>query len=293
MKEFIENEFLKVGINLTGGSLTSIFDKKKNEEILYQPEPESWQGQDVAIFPFVARLKNKKFEYKGKEYSLRTHGLCRYNDFKIVEKAYDSLTILFSSIEETLKEYPFEFDFYAKYFLENKVLKVEFDVVNKSKETMPFGIGAHPSFKVNPSIIDGEFSTNGNFIEFSKPISLTRICFDEKGEVVVGEEPFGVKKEIEIDKHMFMKYKTLCVKGDGLNNVVLKRKDGYRVQFYYDNINYFVLWSFVENGGFAAIESWASLPDSIDADIDIMKKRTLIHLPKGESYKFSYSIAIE
>ena len=31
---FLENEYLKINITLDGGSLTSIYDKKKNNELL-------------------------------------------------------------------------------------------------------------------------------------------------------------------------------------------------------------------------------------------------------------------
>ena len=34
----IENEFLKISISKMGGSLTSIFDKRINEELLYQKD---------------------------------------------------------------------------------------------------------------------------------------------------------------------------------------------------------------------------------------------------------------
>ena len=289
----IENEFLRVEANLLGGSLTSIFDKKKKEEVLYQIEKDSWQGQDVCIFPFVARLEDKTYTYNGKEYSLRNHGLCRYYEFEVVEQKESSLILLLKSNEETLKEYPFAFEFYVTYRLEDKKLIVMYTIVNKSKKVMPFGVGAHPAFKVNAEIKDGVFSTNGNFVQFEKPLQLTRICFDSKGEMVVGKEDFGVKKEIEIDKKLFDEYKTLCVSGDGISDVTLFRKDGYKIKFHYDNINYFVLWSFPQNGAYVAIEPWMSLPDYANADKDIMKKETLIHLPQDETYLFSYSLTIE
>ena len=37
--------------------------------MLYQPIPNSWQGQDVVIFPFVGRLKDKT--YKNQLWQLR------------------------------------------------------------------------------------------------------------------------------------------------------------------------------------------------------------------------------
>ena len=63
MVQYIENQYLKVGVHLHGGSLASIYDKEKCEELLYQPKPDSWQGQDIAIFPFIARLKDKVYTH--------------------------------------------------------------------------------------------------------------------------------------------------------------------------------------------------------------------------------------
>lgn len=41
MVQYIENQYLKVGVHLHGGSLASIYDKEKSEELLYQPKPDS------------------------------------------------------------------------------------------------------------------------------------------------------------------------------------------------------------------------------------------------------------
>lgn len=293
MKEMIKNKYLKVEMNLLGGSLTSIFDKENNEEILYQPEIDAWQGQDVAIFPFVARLKNKTYTYKDKEYSLRNHGLCRYYGFEVVDKKDDSITLLFKSNEDTLKEYPFLFHFYITYQVENKTLHISYKVTNDNEEIMPFGIGAHPAFKLNSVINEKGVDTRGNCIILNQPTSLNRICFDKNGEFVVGKEPYKPLNEIDIDKEIFREYKTLCLEGDNLKDVILKRKDGRFVRFHYENIKYFILWSNETTGSFVAIEPWISLPDFMDADKDIMKKKTLIHLKGKESYIFSYSVTIE
>lgn len=293
MKFRIENQYLRVEANSLGGSLSSILDKERNNEILYQPEPDSWQGQDVAIFPFVARLKGKEYTHQGKRYSLKNHGLCRYYPFELIQLAPEAMTLLFVSSEETLKEYPFTFRFEIHYSLNGKCLNVEYIVKNEGEETMPFGIGAHPAFDLNGEEIAGKIDTSKNAIFFKNTAKLTRICFDDRGEMVLGEEDFGTVSSIDIDKKLFRTYQTLCVKGDGISDVLLKRADGTKVSFHYDNIEYFVLWSFPETGHFVAIEPWMSLPDYADAELEITKKKTLLHLPKGETYTFRYSIRID
>ena len=78
MEAILENEYLRLKIKDQGGSMTSIFDKKKNEECLYQPLSNSWQGQDIFIFPFIARLKDGYYLHNGKRYEFKNHGLIRY-----------------------------------------------------------------------------------------------------------------------------------------------------------------------------------------------------------------------
>ena len=74
----IKNEYLRVTVTEDGGSLTSIYDIKNKQELLYQPDERSWKGQDVVIFPFVARLKNNSYMVDNTEYSmyLYANGTC-------------------------------------------------------------------------------------------------------------------------------------------------------------------------------------------------------------------------
>ena len=292
MEYKIENEYLSVKALSLGGSLSSIFDKKNKEEWLYQKEEGSWQGQDIAIFPFIARLKGKTYTHRGREYSLLNHGLCRYNEFRVVEQKEDSLTLLFESNEVTLNAYPFHFSFLITYKLDGKCLNVNYEVTNLGEETMPFGLGAHPAFRIDSSIIDGKLDTSNNKVMLDKPTKLTRILFDEKGEFVLGEEEYGVKDSLPTSKKTFVDYKTLCVKGDNLHHVRLIRGSGKSLEFNFPKINYLVLWSFPDSGSFVAIEPWMSLPDFDDCEREIMKKRTLIHLKGKETYSFSYSVKI-
>ena len=58
---YIENDFLKVEVTLEGSSLTSIYDKKNDVELLYQKDQRSWMGQDVVIFPIIGGLKDSEY----------------------------------------------------------------------------------------------------------------------------------------------------------------------------------------------------------------------------------------
>ena len=292
MNYTIENDALSVSVTSLGGSLTSIYDKKAKEELLYQKETDSWQGQDIAIFPFIARLKGKVFTHKGKEYSLKNHGLCRYAEFSLLEKKEDSVSLLYESSEESLKDYPFPFRFVATYRLEGNAVRIIYEIANTGEETMPFGLGAQPAFIVDSKVVDGVLDTSDNEVRLDKPTRLTRIVFDEKGEFIRGEEDYGIKDSLPTGKEVFQTYKTLAVKGEGIDHVKLVRKSGRTLDFRFDNIEYLILWSFEETGSYVAVEPWMSLPDFEDGPKEITEKKTLIHLEKGQVYSFSYSIRI-
>lgn len=292
MEYKIESDRMSVKVSSLGGCLASVFDKRDSEELLYQKEPDSWQGQDIAIFPFIARLKGKTYTHNGKEYSLRNHGLCRYYEFKVLEQEKDSISLVFESNEETMKEYPFPFRFTASYSIKDNRVRVAYAIENTGGETMPFGLGAHPAFIVDSVKNENGLDTSNNAVKLDKPTKLTRICFDDKGEFVLGEEDYGVRDSLPTDKQTFRDYKTLCVKGEGLNHVKLVRGNGRTLEFQYDEINYLVVWSFPETGSYVALEPWMSVPDYDDCDKEILKKKTLLHLGKGEIYNFSYTISI-
>ena len=292
MVQYIENQYLKVGVHLHGGSLASIYDKEKDEELLYQPKPDSWQGRDIAIFPFIARLKDKVYTHKGQQYSLRNHGLARYYDFANVSKDKNCLRLRFESDERTLAEYPFPFVFDVEYALEGKTLRIAYHVQNIGAETMPFGLGAHPAFQLDCDDNNGEWVLDGNQILFDRPLNLQQVMFEETGSFIVGERPYGVTDHVELSRALFRQYETVAFKAEEISHATLKRKKGRKIRFDFPNIQYFILWTFPKNGDFVAIEPWMSLPDFLDTPKEIMEKKTLIHLEPGRSYDFSYSLSI-
>lgn len=119
----IENEFLKITITPNGGSFTSIYDKKRNKEILYQPIKESWSGQDVFIFPMVARLKNGTYTIDNKEYHLKNHGLIRYMKGE-EKKSENEIHILFKDNLDSRASYPFSFEAESIYKIINNEKKI-------------------------------------------------------------------------------------------------------------------------------------------------------------------------
>lgn len=288
----IENEYLKIKVNEKGGSLTSIFDKKRKTELLYQPIKESWQGQDVFIFPFIARLKDGTYSFNGKEYPLKNHGLIRYMKGEGCSFNQD-LIISFTSNQETYQRYPFSFKAYSQYHLDNNMLTVTYIIFNESSLTMPFCIGGHPAFLLPGEKKENYFDISGNSVAFEKETKLTRITQEETCCFNTGEEDFGAYQTLSLSKEMFSKINTYIFKAKNIDSITLNKKDGHKIQLIKKNIDFLALWSGNPYGNFIAIEPWNGVPDYLDSKKDITSKKEIINLKPKDKYIFSYSIKVD
>ena len=103
-----------------------------------------WNRHSPVLFPIVGKLKNGKTIIAGKTYEMGQHGFARDMEFeKIDENSY-----VLKSNEETLKKFPFEFELYISYEIDENKLTTKYKVINKSNELMIFGLGGHPAFAV-------------------------------------------------------------------------------------------------------------------------------------------------
>lgn len=294
MKEKIENKYLKVEINMHGGCLASIYDKTNNEELLYQVDSRAWKGQDICIFPFIARLKNKTYTYEGNEYHLENHGLCRYNDFIVLEKKEKSITIEYHYDENSLKQYPFKFRFIVIYSLKEKELFVTYLVKNIDNKTMYFGLGAHPALKIDYIEEEDHLNTDGNYIIFDEERDFSFYRLTDDGSFVISKEELGFYQAFETSKELIKEFKTLILDAKGIKNVTLHRKNGRDLIYHYHtDIDYIAIWSFPDYGDYICIEPWNSLPDFLDNDLDISKKKSLVHLQANSDFTLSYSLEIK
>ena len=68
----IKNQELTVTLDSAGAVLHSIV--MDGREYLWQGDPAFWKRRDANLFPYVGRLTEGKYIYRGQEYSLTKHG---------------------------------------------------------------------------------------------------------------------------------------------------------------------------------------------------------------------------
>ncbi|MDD3797382.1 MAG: aldose 1-epimerase family protein [Lachnospiraceae bacterium] len=74
------------------------------------------------------------------------HGLARHREFTLVSQEKNELWFSLTEGEETLRNYPFRFELLIGYVLQDRAVKVIWQVINRDEKTMYYSIGGHPAF---------------------------------------------------------------------------------------------------------------------------------------------------
>ncbi len=289
----IENEYLAVEAKADGGSLTSVFDRERNRELLYQPLPYSWQGQDVFIFPFIARLMDSTYEYEGKTYNFKNHGLLRYMVAEERQISPEKMSYLFKSNEETILRYPFEFEAEITYTVHLRKLIVSYVIRNKSDKNMPFMSGSHPAFMLpGETGEDKEFDMFGNYIKFDTEDEVDVLLQDASFSFMTGEET-TLPSRIDLSKELFNRINTIIIRTENIREVKLVKSDSSSIIMDKGDAPFIALWSDKKTGNYVCIEPWFGVPDYLDNPKDIMKKKEIRVLEPGQSFEYSYKLLID
>lgn len=148
----LKNEFLSVDISEMGAELKSI--RCMGVEYLWEGRGEVWAGSAPIMFPICGGLRDDKYTYKGKEYTLPKHGYAKTSLFEVESYNDVSVTFLHKSSKETLKNYPFEYELRVSYTLDEKSLKSSYEVKNLTSGDMYFSLGSHEGYYTPEGIED-------------------------------------------------------------------------------------------------------------------------------------------
>lgn len=268
----IANEKIKCTISTMGAEIQSII--KDGKEIIWEGNPDVWSGRAPVLFPICGGLKDDKYIYEGKEYTLPKHGFGRKSEFEIEKHEKESVTFLLSSNEETSKCYPFDFELRITYTLSDAELKVDYNVTNTGENNMYFSIGSHEAYACPEgieeySVVFEEEETlnssilNGNLLEYNT------ICVGENiRELPLKYEFFAV------DALVFLDVKS--------RKVTLMHNGKKVVDVAFDGADYLLLWT-KPTGKYICIEPWCGVPDFEDSNYDITNKRGIVSVEPGKT----------
>lgn len=289
----VSDDKLRVCANTNGGTLTSVKRLRDGREFLWQGSEDSWNEQDIVIFPFVARQKDGWYTVEGKRYDVPLHGVCRHSDFTET-RISDSESVLTNKWNEsTLAKYPYKYEYSVRYKVEDGALTVTHTAKNVDDKTMYFMMGAHPAFNISATYKDGKINTDANYIDFLKEISPDYLTLEEKGYFITGKAPFGKISKLSAGKDVMVKYKTVMLTDVGTDKLVLRIADGENVYFDFGEVDVLAFWSMEESGAYICIEPWHGAPDRLDPVRELKDKAFVHTLEPGETFNYTYKVSFD
>lgn len=287
----IKNKNFQVSVKKEGAELCSFKSLNTDIEYIWKADPEVWGAHAPNLFPIIGCLKEDSFIYQGKEYACPKHGFIRKNNkISLLEQSNNSLTFRLKYDNETLKIYPFQFEFQIRFLLEDNKLTVIHNVINHGADTMLFSLGGHPGFTC-PIHENEEYSDY--YLEFEEPETAASWEVLENG--LVGKETrpaFDAPTRINLHPQIFKK-DALVFKNLNSSVVSLKsKKSNQVVSVAFEDFPYLGIWA-KPNAPYVCIEPWLGIADSFDADRDLENKEAILNLEARKDFTAAYSIIIK
>lgn len=285
----LKNEKCEVEISPHGAELTSFKLASSGLEYIWQGEQKYWGRSAPNLFPIVGRLQNDQYKYQGKKYNMSQHGFARDLLFSIVEETDQQVIFLLKSNEETLRNYPFEFDLKVSYELIEASLKVSY-VVHSLSEEMYFGIGGHPGFNV-PLVENTSFEDY--YLSFTPSKSRTMLPLEGPFIDLEHATLAQTNTDIVINREMFEK-DALVLRTSGHNTFrILSDATKHGVEVSYRDAPFVGFWSpYMTDAPFVCIEPWWGIADSLEATGNIEDKYGINCLKSNETFEASYIINV-
>ena len=282
----IKNAILSISADTFGAELHSI--NKDGTEYLWQCG-DSWKRYAPVLFPFICSPTGKKYSAKGIEYTMpANHGFARDSEFEFLSKTENSISFILKSNDETLKVYPYDFEFIVTYTLEDNRVIVSNLVKNTGNEDMYFYVGGHPAFNCP---IEENLEFSDFYVEYEKNETIIQPLPDGTSRVIIdGENKYALSRQL-FDYDVIMKDKPVS------KSIALKSdKSDRAVTVEFPESDCIAVWSPTgdDNATFVCLEPWTSVPTyADDEDFAIENKKHAIKLSANECYDYKYTIKID
>ena len=247
-----------------------------------------WKRHAPVLFPIVGKLKRNQTIINGRTFEIPQHGFARDMEFDPVTKLDNFHSYVLKSNKYTGARYPFDFELYNTYRQEENKLIFIYKVINTGVTNMPFGIGGHPAFKIDPD----DLKRGNYYLEFAEEEDRTHFLYLVDG--LVGTEYAKNKlinnRIIALDEHTFDN-DALIIKGIQNKRISLKnsrtRKTVLTMEF--EGWPYLGIWS-KPGAPFICLEPWQSTADRIHSSNVFVQKPDMIVLEPKQEFEAKFSV---
>lgn len=278
----LKNEFLCAKISEVGAELKSLV--ADGDERIWQGIPEVWKSSCPLLFPICGGLKNDRYSYKGKEYTLEKHGFARFERFEVRNLTETAVDFVLTPTPATREKYPFDYVLTVGYRLDGRSLEIHYTVENRTDGEMYFSIGSHEGYSTPEGIEDydvifPEAETLDSFVLYGNLLSDQRLPMLKNSHVLPLYE-----KYFTVDALVFRDLKSRSA-------VLRNRKTGRAVQVDFPDCPYFLLWH-KPNAPYICLEPWDGIGDRVGAGADLTEKEGIHRLAKGDVYHAAHTLTI-
>ena len=292
---YIENRRIRIGVADHGAELSSIYDKTRGHEVLWQADPKYWNRHAPVLFPFVGKVCGGKYRYNGVSYSMGQHGFARDMDFTLVEKTDDSITHILTSNAETWARYPFDFELTVTHRIKKNKVFVEWRVTNPTyDEPLYFSIGAHPAFNV--PVLPGT-KKDDYFVRFEGKDELKYISLDPVAEAADADHPHMLaldKGYLPVTMDLFDNDAFIFDGGQVEKAAICYPDKTPYVTMECKGFPSFGLWSKPKSDApYICLEPWIGRVDNMGFKGELPEKFGEQCAHPGDSLGYSYSIAVD
>lgn len=247
-----------------------------------------WKRHAPVLFPIVGKLKRSQTLINGRTYEMPQHGFARDMEYEPITKLDNFHSYVLKSNKYTMARYPFEFELYNTYRQEDNKLIFMYKVVNTGQNNMPFCLGGHPAFKIDPD----DLKKGNYYLEFEEEEEKAHFLYLVDG--LVGTE---YSKNLLINnKYLLLEEHTfdndaLIIKGIQNKRISLKNRRTKKkvLTLNYEGWPYLGIWS-KAGAPFLCLEPWTSTADRVNSNNVFVQKTDLKILEPGDEFDNKFSI---
>lgn len=285
----IENENLSVVIQPKGAELDSIVHKQTQLEYLWQGDAAFWGKKSPVLFPIVGTLKDNRFTYEGKSYTLPRHGFARDKTFIVESHTADKSSFLLRSDAESLKVYPFEFEFRLHYVLKDNTLSVSYDIQNMTNGDMYFSVGGHPAFRL-PLVENTDYTDY--FIELNTVETSGRYPLSNDGLLELTTNPFLENtNKIPLNPSLFYEDAVVLKHLTSNRMAIRSEKTTHGLAMVFEDFPFFGIWA-AKDAPFVCLEPWCGIADSVNTTQALVEKEGINKLGQGKRFERTWTIEV-
>lgn len=282
---------IRVKIREHGAELRSFYNLETEIEHMWHADPKFWNKSAPVLFPIVGQVEDGEYFIDGNRYEMSQHGFARDHVFEVVKSTATSAAFSFSYSEDSLKIYPYKFELRINYELDEKGLKVSYEVINKDTKTIYFQLGAHPAFSC-------PFTENESFYDhkvlFNEKVTKDQLIF--KDGLLTG----GVnEKYLDHTDTMNLSPDTfnddaVIIESHDLKWVKIINTKGNELRMDMEGWPLLGIWSKPRiNAPFLCLEPWFGVASVKGESKEFKDKKAMQSLEKEKTFTASYLISCQ